>query len=352
MKIALLTIWHSVNYGAELQTYASVRTLQEMGHEVKVIDFRLGETFRRCSVKGLVSDILHSCAPVKIKFHHFWANHIPSTRHFISLEELKSDPPQADLYIVGSDQVWNPQITKARASAYFLDFVPAGAVMASYASSIGTDKWLGDAELTTIAQQQLVRFKGISCREQQGCKILKDTFGVDAELVLDPSLLHKSYPELTGRIRPNQTLAYYQLAESTALMQFAVNKAQDMGLEFVDVNHHSQLAPTYTWNRRSVGQWIKAIAEAQFVITHSFHGLVLSLLYHRPFVIIYDSGNKASRLVSLLQIVGLESRLFFSIDDASRSDVWKENINWQSVDNKIALHRDRSINYLDRITTE
>lgn len=350
MKIALLTIWHCWNYGAELQTYATVRKLQEMCHEVSVIDFRLQEQQKRTSLFGRISDYLHDCAPVSRKFNRFWKQYIPSTKHYLSMDELRKDPPKADLYLVGSDQVWNPQITGKKATAYFLDFAPDNVELASYASSFGTDKWLGEGEITEIATSQLQKFKGVSCREKQGCDILKETFHLDAVHVIDPSLLHESYPELTGNIKRKKSLAYYQLSENPDLMEFAKKKAEEMGLKFIDVNHQSQITPTFFWNRRSVGQWIKAIAESEFVITHSFHGLALSILYHRPFVVIYNSGNKISRLVSLLQLAGLENRLFTSIENARQSPIWSEPINYQEVDARLAKVRECSIDYLNRIT--
>ena len=350
MKIALLTIWHCWNYGAELQTYATVRKLQEMGHEVEVIDFRLQEQQKRTSLLGRVSDFMHNCAPVSRKFNRFWKRYISSTKHYLSLDELRKDPPRADLYLVGSDQVWNPQITGKKAAAYFLEFAPDNAELASYASSFGTDKWLGDEEITEIATRQLIKFKGISCREKQGCDILKETFHLDAVHVIDPSLLHGSYPELTGKIKPQKTLAYYQLSESPQLMEFAKRKAEELGLRFVDVNHQSQITSTFSWNRRSVGHWIKAIAESEFVITHSFHGLAMSILYHRPFVVIYNSGNKISRLVSLLHLAGLENRLFTTIEDARHSSVWSESIDYQEVDEHLTKARESSIDYLRSIS--
>ena len=350
MRIALLTIWHSSNYGAEFQTYATVRKLQEMGHEVQVIDFRLQESNHGSSLKGRVSVFLHDCAPAIRNFTKFWERYIPATRHYESVEDLRNNPPEANLYLVGSDQVWNPQITKEKASTYFLDFVPDGKIMASYASSFGTDQWQGDEALTAIVTQQLGKFKAIGCREQQGCLLLNDFFHLEATHVLDPSLLHRDYPELTGKIRPKNTLAYYQLFENTQMKEFAKRKATEMGLDFVDVNHNSQLTPTFTWNRRSVGQWIQAMAESSFVITHSFHGLVLCLLYHRPFVIVYDKGNLSSRLVSLLRLVGMEDRLFTSIVSAEQSDVWTRPIDYEQVDMIIAREREKSMDFLQRIT--
>ena len=350
MKIALLTIWHSPNYGAEFQTYATVRKLQEMGHDVQVIDFRLHEQPKPVSLKGRISSFLHDCSPSRQHFIRFWKRYIPSTEHYLTSEELRSNPPLADLYLVGSDQVWNPQITGDRATTYFLDFVPEGKTLASYASSFGTNQWMGDDVLTKVVSQQLIKFKAIGCREQQGCDIVYETFNLEATHVFDPTLLHASYPELTGKITSRRTLAYYQLSENTALKEFAKRRATEMGLKYVDVNHQTQLTPTYTWYRRSIQQWIKAIAESQFVITHSFHGLVLCLLYHRPFVLIYDKGNKISRLASLLQLVGLEERLFTTISDAENSDVWRRAIDYDRVDECLAAEREKSVEYLKQIT--
>lgn len=350
MKIALLTIWHCGNYGAEFQTYATVKILNELGHEVDVIDFRLNEIKPKYSVKGRLFDFLHRCAPANRKFTKFWKRYIPATNHYITAEALSKRPPKADLYLVGSDQVWNPQITRSKAHAYFLDFAPQDMDMASYASSFGTDQWQGDEALTTIATRQLGKFKAISCREQQGCDILRNTFNVDAIHVLDPTLLHNAYPELTGNIKQKNTLAYYQLSENEPLRNYAKEKADQLGLQFVDVNHKLFLTSTFIWQRRSVQQWIKTIAESQFVITHSFHGLVLCLLYHRPFVVIYDRGNRSSRIINLLHKVGLENHLFTSISEAEKSDVWHAPINFQQVDKLLADEREKSISYLKRIT--
>lgn len=352
MKIALLTIWHSPNYGAEFQTYATVRKLKEMGHEVQVIDFRLHEQSKPVSLKGRISVYLHNCAPSQQHFIRFWNRYIPSTVHYLTPEELRRNPPMADLYLVGSDQVWNPQITGDRATTYFLDFVPEGKKTASYASSFGTNQWMGDEVLTEIVKQRLEHFKAIGCREQRGCDIVRETFNLEAIHVVDPTLLHTSYPELTGKTTHCRTLAYYQLSENTALKEFAKRKAVEMGLKYVDVNHQTQLTPTFTWYRRSIQQWIRTIAESQFVITHSFHGLVLCLLYHRPFAIIYDNGNRGSRLVSLLQNVGLEDRLFTTISDAEKSDVWSRAIDFDKVDAILSAERNKSVEYLKRVTSK
>lgn len=352
MKIALMTIWHVKNYGAELQTYATVKTLQEMGHDVCVIDYRLFEMRKRTSFIGRILDFAHNLAPENIKFENFWKKHIPSTKHYISYDELKKDVPEADLYLVGSDQVWNPEITKEKALAYFLDFVPAGKPMASYAPSFGTDKWNGTDELTKKVQERILAFKGVSCREKQGVEILKEQFAIIVPQVLDPSLLRTSYTELTGKIKTKNTLAYYQLRESPFLSAFAQRMASKMGLEYVNVNKKTKLTSSFLWNRRSVEQWIKAIAESSFVITHSFHGVAMCLVHHRPFVVVYENGNKISRIASLLSVAGLSDRLFTTIEVAEASDIWQKEIDWNRVDSLIQVQRNKSMEFLITITSK
>lgn len=352
MKIALLTIWRVKNYGAELQTYATIKTLQELGHDICVIDFRLQEPVKRKSFLGRILDIAHNLSLENLKFLYFWNKYIPSTRYYSTYEELKNTFPDADLYLVGSDQVWNPQITKEKAEAYFLNFVPNSRKLAAYASSFGTDKWIASKELTKIASSKLSFFKGIGCREKQGVDILLNQFSLNAINVLDPTLLRKSYKELIGKVKIKKTLAYYQLYDSSILSDFALKKADEMGLHFIDVNHRVKLTPTFTWNRRSVQQWIKSIAESSFVITHSFHGVAMCLIHHRPFVVIYENGDRISRIASLLDIVDLRCRLFTSIDSASASCIWNEEIDWSRVDELLEEQRIVSIDYLRQITRE
>ena len=350
MRIALLTIWHVKNYGAELQTYATVKTLQEMEHEVCVIDFRLFETPKRTSLVGRILDFAHNIAPANRKFERFWKKNIPSTRHYTVYDELKKDVPDADLYLVGSDQVWNPEITKEKALAYFLGFVPKHKLTASYASSFGTESWNASVELTEKVQERLSSFKSVASREKQGVAILKDQFGIDAKQVLDPSLLRTDYAELTGKIKTKPTLAYYQLTESPNLAAFAQRRAEKMGLKYNDINKKSRLTSTFVWNRNSLEQWIRAIAESSFVITHSFHGLAMCLVHHRPFVVVYETGNRISRIASLLDIVGLRDRLFISIKEAEASDIWNKEIDWKKVDALLQIEKELSLNYLRDIT--
>lgn len=352
MKIALLTIWHEKNYGAELQTYATVKALKSLGHQVEVVNYLLGYN-ESPTIKQRGIAMLTFFTKQDWKFRRFWKRHIPAGRFYHSLDELKRNPPIADLYLVGSDQVWNPLITKEKASAYFLDFGDKDARRASYASSFGSDEWKGDAALTEIARQRLKQMEAVSCREQSGVKLLNDVFGVDAVNVLDPTLLHKSYPELTGEIIETNTLAFYPLSGYPGLESFCRELASLQGLEFVNVNKKTYMIRRIAWDRPGVEEWVKSIAGARLVVTPSFHGLAFSLIYHRQFVVVQNEngGAVSTRIKSLLNLLGLEDRFFTSIDQLRHSDILSKEIDYEAVDARLERLRKESNDYLRKLLT-
>lgn len=347
MKISLLTIWHCSNYGAELQTYATVRALKQLGHEVEVIDFRLTEKYPKTK-KEKIAEFINSLTLSDCKFNRFWKKFIRNkTTHYRNLEELKNNPPKSDCYLVGSDQVWNEDITKRKADAYFLNFGDENVLRVSYSSSIGVDYWNGSEELTKIVKRQFDKFKAISCREKTGCKVLRDTFGKEITNVLDPTLLHDSYPELTGKTKQRRTLVFYPLTTYPELESFSKGLANRLGLKFVNNNKRTMLTKHIAWNRRSVQEWVKNIAEAEFVVTHSFHGLAFSIIYRKQFIIVKTkSSNRQTRLTDLLTELGLMDRFFNTCEEAEMSKVWEKPIDYDSVYLKLEKMRKISYDYL------
>lgn len=347
MKIALLTIWHEKNFGAELQTYATIKTLSERGHKVEAIDFRLHDS-KVTSLKSRFFNVVESFMPANQNFEKFWKSYIPSTRHYIDIDDLNCDPPLADCYLVGSDQVWNPDITKEKAAIYFLSFVPEGLMRISYASSVGANEWSGTLDLTSKVKVQLSKFDFISCREDTGAALLKKQFDVNAAVVLDPTLLRKNFNELIGNYKKRNTLALYQLYESEELTKAAKFIAIKMNLRFCDVNKIRKIFfNKLLYSRTSIIDWIRGIAESEFVVTHSFHGMVLALLYHKQFVIIFNSqNNRSSRITDLLKKLSLEDRYFTRVDDALTSNIWNQKIDFEEVDIKLNTLREKSLFYL------
>ena len=346
MKINLLTIWHEMNYGAELQAYATIKMLQEMGYRVQMIDIRLSDC-RKLTFKGWIANIISSIGPGKQKFDRFWHRYIPVTKRYRSMESLQSDPPDGDVYLVGSDQVWNPDLTGNFAQLYYLDFGNDRVHRVSYASSFGTHKWTADSH-TEKVKVLLQRFSHVSCRELSGVEILRNTFGVDSLNVLDPTLLHDDYVELTGKIKQRDTLVCYPLSKDPELLKYAHHLADQLGLCLINNNQTTNVLRKMIWNKVGIEEWIRSIAESKFVITRSFHGLAFSIIYKKNFAIIASENNRGTRIISLLSQLGLQDRYYTNIQKCEDDEPWNHPIDYDKVYESLNKMRTVSLDYLKK----
>lgn len=344
MRIALLTIWHEKNYGAELQAYATIKVLQNLGHNVQMINIHLSD-MKKKSFKQRVVDIIAQFGQDEKSFNRFWKKNIPTTRRYATIAQLKNNPPKADVYIVGSDQVWNPDITKDFAPLFFLNFGPMSIHRVAFASSFGTETWLHN-ELNEYIRSQLQLFSSISCREESGVSFLDKEFGLTAKCVLDPTLLLNDYSDLTGPIHDDRTLVYYPLSHDEELQSYSILLAGNLGLKPININSSYRLFNRIPWRRTSIEDWVRNIAQAQFVITRSFHGLVFCLLYKRQFAILNSRNGRGNRLVNLLRIVGLQDRFYPDITSLDKDKPWERAIDYSVVYSRLEKKRKDSILYI------
>lgn len=305
MKIGLITMHAVDNYGSTLQTYATIRKLEEMGHEVEIIDYRIP-----VPLSFLKKVLLY---PKHIKFAGFRKKHYHHiTKEYHSMDELRQDSPIADCYLVGSDMVWNSEITKETAKSFFLDFGEKNVIRAAYAPSFGMLKWEDTEWLQKEEALSLLKqFQFLSVRETFGMDILQNEFGINtATQVVDPTLLFDNYPELTGVIKQTNDLIIYKLLANSPGFY---DKAKEVGRllnntprSIGSIRRIKGIKCSYP---EGVEEWIRRIGGAKYVITDSFHGTVFSILYHRQFILYEKSPKLTSRMRSILMLLGLEDRI-------------------------------------------
>lgn len=347
MKIALLTIWHEKNYGAELQAYATIKLLQKFGHQVEMINIRLSD-MRKGNMNGKIYNLICKFTPGHKKFNEFWNTHIPMTRRYKTITELQKDPPVADIFMVGSDQVWNPELTKDFSLLYFLNFGSDNSKRVSFASSFGTTSW-NYPEIQHEVTQLLKRFNYITCREESGVSLLRDFFGVKSTNIVDPTLILGDYKNLIPNTIEKNTLLYYPLGTDIELEIFANKLSEELQLIPINNNKKELFLGRLEWNRTGIEEWLQNIAESKFVVTRSFHGLVFSLLFHRNFAIVATKNGRNSRIIDLLSLIGLTDRFYDTFDSLYSSKPWKKEIDYNIIDHRISIIRKNSINELKSI---
>ncbi len=343
MKIAVITYHYSSNNGATMQTYGLCRFLKEQGHDVCIIDIRQDENWNVPAHIRIAKFLIQERRIEKFIKKHF----PPLTRRYHSIEDLRNDPPKVDCYIVGSDQTWNPDISKELYLAYFLDFGDENTRRLSYASSFGVKEWsFNNKSATEHIQACLEKFAVLSVREQDGADLCERTFHLRPIVVLDPSFLNDRYDELTGKIKEKNQIVCYKLNKTKDFFENVHYVKEKLGLPAVLLNeNYPKKGLKYCFNP-GVSKWLRAIGGAKFVITDSFHGAVFSIMFKRQFIVTLNRDSKDSRLVNLMRSMGLENYLVDNLVDLKYSEKWLKPIDYKKVEEKKKILVRESRNYL------
>lgn len=258
---------------------------------------------------------------------------------------------KADVYMVGSDQVWNLAIVQRQMNNYMLGFVPQGGKKVAYAASFGTEQWTA-SEYTEEATRLLKEFQYVTVREHSGVELAETEFGVKAHHVLDPCLLLKDYSEIIGvktAAEPlSDNLVVYKLNYTYDWYLNVKLTAEKLGCNLVELcgRRLKDKGDMHGFNVKgvSVRNWITAIANAKYVITDSFHGCVFSVIFGKPFVIVPGLKNRSTRLTSLLSDLGLSDRIVKKYDDCEK--VLHKQIDYHTVNRKLDVLRAKSYSHL------
>lgn len=367
MKIGILTFHFAQNYGALLQAYALQRYLQQLGHSVEIINYEpdwveRGGPFRMPVSKEAVHADLVIAYQKLTRFKAFLSGKnlhplfsdfrsrylTESNRKYRTLEALRKDPPQCDVYVCGSDQIWNPSVQAGLDPAYFLDFGSARRV--AYAASFGRN----DVEdsFHELLSELLGEFFAIGVREKSGMDLVQRLSGRRPAWVPDPALLLPDYDEIIEPPgRDKDYLMSYVLRSGAGIGEVQQHIAERLNIEVVvPYNRQRRWKGVGSEVVCSPGQWLGLIKSARVVVTNSFHGTVFSILFKKPFITVALPDSKASlndRMISMLDRLGLSDRMLRQISDERVVNILSEEIDWEQVHEKLSEWRLEARRYLN-----
>lgn len=333
-RINLLTIHYGQCYGAVMQTYATCRLLEKEGHIVRVINLISPRQKGNWKTLRFWKDCIS-----EFQFWLFKRKYFSKlTNKAYSIDDINL--PDADVTIVGSDQVWNRDITGDFGKTFFLDYVK-GQRKIALSSSFGKEQWVEDYTYTHQVRDLLSQFNAISVREQTGVKIVNDVFGLNAVNLVDPTLGYGNFDDLVlSNTHIRQVFPFLLLNDSNAIekAKFIAEQLQ------LPLFRHSRLSAKIFSGPRS---WLTNIKNSDFIITDSFHGLALSIIFRRQFFVFCASEAKFTRLKSLLCLLGLESRYVESIEDfLLRKDELIKPINYDDINYRLDIEMKRYRNFI------
>lgn len=348
MKIGILTFHWATNYGAVLQCYALQNYFESLGHEVKIINYKPRQyddnlyTFLRFRKFLNISEYLNGRKKEKA-LARFREAHLHQTERVFSCSQMSSVASQFDMIISGSDQVLNPSFLlsgegKGKVTpTYFLGF-PFNGKRVGYALSFGCVKYPENA--CSIASKYIKDFDVITVREKTGVDIVKVMGREDAVVVPDPTLLMSSdfYNTIAdeSKVQHNNSYIYSFFIRHIADRKPVVNTVFK-GKEII-------------WNNEDGGytmqDWLCKIKNADFVITDSFHCVVMCLKLHTPFAVVTEQeGNVGmnDRLYTLLGNSDLSNRIVGKKNTDKILSIQNEKINWSKIANEMH-ERCKSVN--------
>ena len=271
----------------------------------------------------------------------FCNRYTPVREGVVAYDDLSSLESQYDMFMVGSDQTWNPSQFAYNEDWYFLDFAKPQQRIA-LAPSIGLDTLT--SEQVRAVSRGVSNFSRVSVREKRGAELIKECTGIDADVICDPTLvlLSEEWRAVSdGRCTPVEPYVF------TYLLGGVGAEASDV---LDQVTNHGRIPVVPLSDRQKPGEpdagpaeFIDLIDHASHVVTDSFHAAVFSSILHTPLTIVHREGGASmfSRLEQLSEMLGIEEKVYSSPTyDLAMAD------DYEGVDEAIARERERFVKYL------
>lgn len=335
MDIKTVTFHRSHNYGAVLQAYALQQALLFCGHSNQIIDYALlpAKMFSKIitgSLKGHIINLLKNYNSIIFykrrkalfnKFELFIKNELVLTKQYNTYEELKSNPPKADCYLAGSDQLWN--MTYRISPEFFLEFGDNEGKRVTYAVSMGMYNLM--PEQLRYLQIQIRRFNSISVREKAAKDYIEQNTDAKCRVDIDPVfLLNKKQwfsKAVTPAIKEKYILCFPLINNN--LLQPAINrlkKTTNLKVVVITNSQTTKIKGEYYIYDADPFEFLGWIKNAEYVLTTSFHGTAFSIIMEKKFFS-FLSDWAPTRISGLLEELNLSDRIVKTIDDINQNEI-------------------------------
>lgn len=338
MKIGIFTFMQS-NYGAVLQATAlRLFLVKEMGADVEVVNFTTDAHLadnkiikkRSSNWARNIYYLFFSCLRYKSlnlrkkRTEAFKEKYLNLTKRYATVKEVIDNPPFEDVYITGSDQVFNPG--KNYMPVYYLGFDKKRSKKIAYAPSFGISVFSDDfqKDITPFLND----FDSLSCREENGASFISRIINKPVPTVLDPVTLLSKEDWDSIAVSPkydNDYIFIYNLNGGYDLVNYAKKLKEETGLRIICLA--SNITHRYNVDLQlydlGPAEFLGYIKNARYVITDSFHGTMFSLIFEKKFSTYISTPSTSSRIINILTILGLKERVATDASQFSFSTIDK-----------------------------
>jgi len=354
-RIAILTWHYYTNYGSALQAFAIQTIIKKLGYKVKIINYRDPKYGRVNGIKNCIKTFakqilkaLNLCSSYNtfLSFQYKYFNQTKLVQNKLKLPRLCK---KFDVVLCGSDQIWAPNVFNP---IYMLDFVPDDIVKISYAASIGLNNI--SENLIDTYRKLLLTFKRISVREKAGADLLREKCSINAEVVLDPTLMldvqqWKKLEKKADGISGEYIFCYF-LNKNHKYKESVLKYAKLNNLKVVGCSANVKDAEWLQLisNNVSPREFLWLIHNAKAILTDSYHATIFSMLYHKDFITFERFENsdeicQNSRIYQLNDYFNISSRI---VTPTPELKLEIPRIDYLDFENKLSELRKSSIKFL------
>lgn len=361
MKIGILTIHQSVNFGATLQAFATNRFLRKNGLPAEIANYRQPSCETNAYLKSNLkaswkNDKNHSRIhraklalslgiqyPSKARRYHrfdeFRANHMQLSKPCKTAQELAT--VGYTHYVCGSDQIWNMSVVSKLDTIYFGD-IPGDHQTVAYAASMGNARY-SPANLA-LATMFINRMTACGVRERDMCDYFQPYVDIPVTEVLDPVFLleREDYEEIMSKKTEKRPyVLLYTVQNNPEALRIANKTAEKLCCELIKICANKSLGEKHR-QVCDIGpeEFLRYFADASYVVTNSFHGTAFSLIFEKQLTVI-DNKERGSRICNLLHNAGLSNRMVEKYEE-----IGDDRINYEEVHRLLKPECERSRKFL------
>lgn len=359
MKIGILTFHNAYNYGAVLQTYATQEIVRKYGHSVEIIDYhdaaidrfydKMKFHFKAMPKRNPKSLLVYLIAIYfnwrrNSAFKVFIKNNLILSKHKY-LQGDKIDWSDYDVFLIGSDQLWNKSLTGGLDRIYWGQFdISVGARKVAWSVCMNTINMTTDE--TSLIKEYLKSFSAISVREDTLQAFISKLTKTKIWHTLDPTLLlpTQRWEDVCHPVKESNYIAVYAVRKEEETISFARQLALKLNKKLIIIRSYS-LWHFSSENKEYCGpdDFLSYIKNADYVVTSSFHGTVFSLIFQRQFVCPMLDGN--IRVEDLLKTAGLSDRFVRDCKEALSLPL----IEYNHLSKQLELRKKETIDFLSNV---
>lgn len=369
MKISLITMHYVHNYGSVLQTFATQFLFKRAGYEIETVDYirenckkenKAAEYREKLKKRNIIWSfpIINSLILLRHKlqihrleniFGRFVREHIHLSKPYETADDLMNDPPIADIYCTGSDQMWNSIWNAGILPEYFLAYAPEGKKRVAFATSFGRTEL--DKNELEITKAFIQKYDAISVREKSALSLLEQMGYSSGVHILDPTLIMSADEWESQLDIPSQKgtryVLIYGLNNNVELEKFALKIAKDNALRLINISRspRAYFRPGKVVRFPRVEEFLSLIKNADYIVTDSFHGTIFSLNFGKQVFVFYPD-RFSTRLQSILSLTGQEQRV---VNDSNQDWQTIKPIDYSRVNDILENERKKALRFINEI---